>query len=137
MTTDFDGSGRKVRLDKWLWAARFFKTRSLAKKAIEGGKVHYEGARCRVSKDVSIGAVLRIRRGWEEMTVAVTALSDRRGPAAVAAQLYQETAQSIADREQNAALRRAANAGCNTAARRPGKRDRRLIHRFKNRYSDD
>lgn len=137
MTTEPDRNSRKVRLDKWLWAARFFKTRSLAKQAIEGGKVHYEGARSRVSKEVRVGAELRIRRGWEEMTVVVTALSDQRGPAAVASQLYQETAQSIADREQNTALRRAANAGNNTPAKRPGKRDRRLIHRFKNRYSDD
>lgn len=129
--------GKKVRLDKWLWAARFFKTRSLAKQAIEGGKVHYEGARSRVSKDVQIGASLQIRRGWDEITVEVLALSDQRGPAIVAQQLYRETPASIAAREQNAALRRAANAGMDGPKRRPGKRDRRLIHRFKNRNSPD
>jgi ribosome-associated heat shock protein Hsp15 len=135
--TDTTNNTKKVRLDKWLWAARFFKTRSLAKQAIEGGKVHYEGARSKVSKEVTLGASLRIRRGWDEMTVEVTALSDQRGPAAMAAGLYRETPESIAAREQNAAERRAANAGNTSPAGRPGKRDRRLIHRFKNRYADD
>jgi ribosome-associated heat shock protein Hsp15 len=127
----------KVRLDKWLWAARFFKTRTLAKQAIEGGKVHYDGARCKVSKDVTRGAMLRIRRSQQEMTVEVVALSDQRGPASVAAGLYRETADSEARREQEAAARRAANAGIDHPGGRPHKRDRRLIHRFKNRYRDE
>ena len=67
----------KVRLDKWLWAARFFKTRSLAKQAIEGGKVHYEGARTKVSREVTVGAELQIRQGWDEKTVVVLGLSDQ------------------------------------------------------------
>jgi ribosome-associated heat shock protein Hsp15 len=136
MATDDDDKPVKVRLDKWLWAARFFKTRSLAKQAIEGGKVHYEGVRSRVSKHVSIGATLRIRRGHEEMTVQVVALSDRRAAASIAAKLYRETPHSIAERQRQAELRRAANAG-HSPAGRPGKRDRRLIHRFKNRYSEE
>lgn len=135
--SDASGQISKVRLDKWLWAARFFKTRSLAKQAIEGGKVHYDGARCKVSKEVCIGATLRIRRGYEEMTVEVEALSDQRGPAPVARQLYRETTESQAAREQAAALRRAAGPGNAAPAGRPGKRDRRLIHRFRNQRSDD
>lgn len=123
----------KVRLDKWLWAARFFKTRSLAKQAIEGGKVQYDGARCKVSKEVLVGALLRIRRGQQQMTVEVVALSDQRGPASIAGQLYRETADSLRQREQEAAARRAANAGVHQPSGRPHKRDRRLIHRFKNR----
>ena len=77
-------SRQRVRLDKWLWAARFFKTRSLAKQAIEGGHVHYNDARVKVSKEVEVGAELRIQQGWDSKTVAVTALSSQRGPAAVA-----------------------------------------------------
>lgn len=127
----------RVRLDKWLWAARFFKTRSLAKQAIEGGKVHYDRTRSRVSKEVVIGAELRIRRGWEEMTIEVLALSDQRGPAAVAQQLYRETAESADLRQREAELRRAATAGNTRPAGKPGKRDRRLIHRFKNRHAED
>lgn len=127
----------QVRLDKWLWAARFFKTRSLAKQAIEGGKVHYDGDRCKVSKEVSIGALLRIRRSQQEMIVEVIALSDQRGPASIAAGLYRETADSQVRREQDAAARRAANAGIDHPGGRPHKRDRRLIHRFKNRYQDE
>ncbi len=127
----------KVRLDKWLWAARFFKTRSLAKQAIEGGKVHFDGARCKVSKEVSVGALLRIRRGQQQMTVEVMALSDQRGPASVASHLYRETEASLLQREQEAANRRAANAGAKQPGGRPHKRDRRLIHRFKNRYREE
>ncbi len=127
----------KVRLDKWLWAARFFKTRSLAKQAIEGGKVQYEGARCKVSKEVVAGAQLRIRRGQQQMTVEVLALSDQRGPASIASQLYRETEESLLQREQEAANRRAANAGSHQPGGRPHKRDRRLIHRFKNRHLED
>jgi ribosome-associated heat shock protein Hsp15 len=132
-----DEQPAKVRLDKWLWAARFFKTRSLAKQAIEGGKVHYDGARCKVSKEVLVGALLRIRRGRQQMTVEVMALSDQRGPASIASQLYRETADSLLQREQAAANRLAANAGIQQPSSRPHKRDRRLIHRFKNRNLEE
>ena len=79
-----------VRLDKWLWAARFFKSRSLAKQAIEGGKVHYDGARVKVSKEVLVGAELRIRQGWDEKLIEVIALSAQRRSACEAQLLYQE-----------------------------------------------
>jgi ribosome-associated heat shock protein Hsp15 len=121
----------KVRLDKWLWAARFFKSRSLAKQAIEGGKVHYDGARVKVSKEVLVGAELRIRQGWDEKTIEVVALSDQRRSAPQAHLMYQETEQSITQREQQAAERKAAGNTRPAGEGRPNKRNRRLIHRFK------
>lgn len=121
----------KVRLDKWLWAARFFKTRSLAKQAIEGGKVHYNQARCKVSKDVELGAMLTIRQGWDAKEVEVIALSDRRRGASEAQQLYQETDESIHKRAQNSDQRKALRGLESTPSERPNKKQRRQIHRFK------
>lgn len=120
----------RVRLDKWLWAARFFRTRGLAREAIEGGKVWYEGARPKVSRDVDIGAEIRIRQGFDEKTVIVTGLSAERRGAPEAALLYSETEASITAREAESAARRMARAGFQPPATRPDKRDRRLIHRF-------
>lgn len=120
-----------VRLDKWLWAARFYRTRSLARAAIEGGKVWHDGARPKVSKEVGIGAEIRVRQGFDEKTVIVTGLSDERRGAPEAALLYRETEASIAAREAASAARRMARAGFQPPAARPDKRDRRLIHRFK------
>jgi len=120
----------RVRLDKWLWAARFFRTRSLAVAAIEGGKVWYEGARPKVSKDVEIGAEIRVRLGFDERTVMVTGLSEERRGAPEAALLYRETDASVAAREAESAARRMARAGFQPPAARPDKRERRLIHRF-------
>ena len=122
----------KVRLDKWLWAARFFKTRSLAKQAIEGGKVHYNGARSKVSKDVEIGATLTVRVGWDEKEIEVIALSDQRRGADLAVLLYQETAASIAKREANADQRKVLRGLGVVSTERPNKKQRRQIHRFKN-----
>jgi len=120
----------KVRLDKWLWAARFFKTRSLAKAAIEGGKVRVDGQRPKVSKEISLGNILDIRQGWDEKTVEVTGLSDQRRGAPEAAKLYQEMAQSIARRQREAELRK--QAADPHPGQRPTKRQRRHIHRFLN-----
>ena len=120
----------RVRLDKWLWAARFFRTRNLSRDAIEGGKVWYQGARPKVSRDVELGAEIRIRQGFDEKTVLVRALSAERRGATEAAQLYEETSASIAAREVEAAGRRMARAGFQAPPTRPDKRDRRLIHRF-------
>lgn len=119
-----------IRLDKWLWAARFFRSRSLAKQAIEGGKIHFDGARVKVSKEVQVGSVLRIRQGWDERTVKVIGLSDRRGSAGDAALLYEEEPESILNREQRAAERKAGRLSAPQHSKRPGKRDRRLIERF-------
>lgn len=121
----------KLRLDKWLWAARFFKTRSLAKAAIEGGKVHLGGHRVKVSREISVGDTLQIRQGWDEKVVVVEALSDQRRGAPEAARLYRETAESLARREADAAARKAAGGMIDRPASRPTKKQRRQIHRFK------
>lgn len=127
-----EASSPRVRLDKWLWAARFFKTRSLAKQAIEGGKVHYNGARCKVSKDVETGARLRVRQGYDDKEVEVLTLSDQRRGAAEAQLLYRETDASIEQRELRAAQRKAYGPGADLISReRPNKKQRRQIHRFK------
>lgn len=122
----------KVRIDKWLWAARFYRTRSLAKEAIEGGKVHCEGVRVKVSKEVRPGMVFTIRQGFDEKTVRVKALSEVRGPASVAQTLYEETADSLAQREQLTANRQAQNLA--HPDHRPSKKDRRQIHKFQDSW---
>jgi len=121
----------KLRLDKWLWAARFYKTRSLAKQAIEGGKVHLDGQRVKVSKEICVGDQLRIRQGWDEKDVRVCALSDQRRGAPEAAQLYEESTESIKRREETAAARKAAGGMLHRPEQRPTKKQRRQIHRFK------
>lgn len=136
MAEQDNGTG-KVRLDKWLWAARFFKTRSMAKQAIDGGKVHCNGARSKSSRDVEPGMVLDIRQGWDERTVVVKAVSDRRGSAPQAALLYEETPESVASRLAQAELRKAQHASNPVTSGRPTKQDRRKIHQFKQRHLDD
>src|SRR5512135_1136 len=91
----------RVRVDKWLWAARFFKTRSLATEAVLGGHVHVGGERVKPAKEVRVGDRLEIRRGEERVAVVVTGVADRRGSASVAATLYEETAESVAARERH------------------------------------
>lgn len=130
-----DDSTRRVRIDKWLWAARFFRTRSLAKAAIEGGKVHCDGVRVKVGKEVRPGMMLTIRQGFDEKIVVVTALADVRGPAAAAQQLYEETAESATARELRQQERKAGNLA--HPDHRPGKKDRRQIHKFRNSWTDD
>jgi ribosome-associated heat shock protein Hsp15 len=121
----------KLRLDKWLWAARFFKTRSLAKAAIEGGKVHLGRQRVKVSKEISVGDTLQIRQGWDEKVIVVKVLSDQRRGAPEAQALYRETEASAEKREAEAAARKAAGGMIDRPARRPTKKQRRQIHRFK------
>ena len=121
-------SEARVRIDKWLWAARFFKTRSLAKAAIESGHVHCQGQRIKVSRDVAVGMQLRIRQGFDYKTVDVLAISDVRGPASVAQLLYCETPESIAERAEQTAQRQAMNLA--HPDHRPNKKERRQIHRF-------
>ncbi|WP_068824951.1 RNA-binding S4 domain-containing protein [Pseudomonas sp. BMS12] len=116
----------KVRLDKWLWAARFYKTRNLAKEAIEGGKVHCRGERCKPGKEPKIGDQYVIRTGFEERTVTVRALSMVRRGAPEAQLLYEETPDSIARREEVAALRKAGALGVQTEGR-PNKKQRRQL----------
>lgn len=126
-----DPAGPYVRLDKWLWAARFFKTRSLAATAINGGHVHLNGARAKPSRAPQPGDELRIRKGPVEFTVQVLALSGQRGPASVAQTLYEETEASRRQREQQGEQRRLMAAGAPGPERRPSKRDRRHIIRFR------
>ena len=122
----------RVRIDKWLWAARFFKTRSLAAEAIEGGKVEVNEARVKPAKTVGIGDSVRVRLGPHEHVVRVRELSERRGPAIVAATLYEETADSIeARRKLSEQLRMAPAAFVYEDKGRPTKRDRRDIERFR------
>ena len=124
-----DSSGR-VRLDKWLWAARFYKTRSLAADAVQGGAVRLHGERCKPAHALRPGDVLDIRIGQQVTSVVVQALDDRRGPAPQARLLYEETAESLARREAAEALRQAGLAQVGERAGRPTKRDRRQIRRF-------
>jgi len=119
-----------VRLDKWLWAARFYKTRSLAIEAINGGKIHLNGSRAKPSKAVHPDDQLRIRRGATEMTVVVIAISSKRGPATTAQTLYAETAESIAERERLQALRKLSTPAGGFSDHKPDKRERRKIMRF-------
>lgn len=120
----------KVRLDKWLWAARFFKTRSLAKKAIDGGKVQCDGQRVKVSKDLSGGETLSIRQGWSEKTVIVAGLSDQRRGAPEAAKLYRETEQSVEKRLLDAEQRKAFGRGVLAPDNRPSKKQRRQLEKL-------
>ena len=121
----------RVRLDKWLWAARFFRTRAKAKAAIDGGKVECDGVRARPAKEIAIGTELRIRQGFDQRIVRVRGLSDQRRGAAEAAALYEETAASIEAREQEAARRRARREFLELPDQRPDRRDRRTLERIK------
>ena len=125
----------RTRIDKWLWAARFFKTRSLAKAAIESGHVHCQGQRIKVSRDVCVRMQLRIRQGFDYKTVDVLAISDVRGPASMAQLLYQETPESLAERAEQSAQRQAMNLA--HPDHRPNKKERRQIHRFQRNIGDN
>jgi ribosome-associated heat shock protein Hsp15 len=120
----------KVRLDKWLWAARFYKTRALAKAAIESGKVHCRGERCKPGKEPRVGDEFQLRTGFDERTVVVVALSDVRRGAPEAQQLYTETPESVERREQAAALRKAGALGVSSDGK-PTKKQRRQLFTFR------
>jgi ribosome-associated heat shock protein Hsp15 len=125
--TDNQNSVPTVRLDVWLWAARFFKTRSLAKQAVETGKIDIGGQRAKASRGVRVGDALRIARGEELFEVVVLALSDTRGPASTAQTLYEESEASRQARAQVRAQRVAERSGYQAPATKPDKRARRLI----------
>ncbi len=120
----------KLRIDKWLWAARFFKTRSLACQAVEGGRVKLGGERIKPSKEIRPGDRLAIQIGEMSWDITVLGLSDRRGPAETARTLYTEDESSRARREQQASERRLCQNPSAEIKGRPTKRDRRMIHRF-------
>ena len=120
-----------VRLDKLLWAARFYKTRTLAREMIDGGKVHYNGQRAKPSKIVEIGAMLKLRQGSDEKEIEILALSAQRRSAPIAQQLYRETEESIKKREQIALARKANALSMPHPDRRPNKKERRDLLKFK------
>lgn len=134
MTAMADGDS--VRIDKWLWAARFFKTRALAAQAVAGGKVHINGTRCKASHRIHPGESLRIRRGPVEFEITVCGVSERRGPFREARSLYEETLQSIRRREAMAAEHRQETLRMPHPPRRPGKRDRRRIMELQRHFTD-
>ena len=124
----------RVRIDKWLWAARFYKTRSLASEAVEGGKVHVNGDRVKAARPLKPGDRLRIRRGAEELELVVLALAEQRGPASAAQALYEETEASAARRQALAEQQRAAAASAPPRpSGRPDKKARRALSRFQRR----
>jgi len=127
-----DTEQKKVRIDKWLWAARFFKTRSMASQAVSGGKVHCNGQRLKPAKEVNVGDQLRIQRGHYEYIIFVQALNDKRRPAKEAVLLYEETEESILAREKQREERRLFSMASQQfgSIKKPGKRDRRLIRSF-------
>ncbi|UXN34612.1 ribosome-associated heat shock protein Hsp15 [Avibacterium paragallinarum] len=124
----------EVRLDKWLWAARFYKTRTIAKEMIDGGKVHYNNQRTKPNKTVEVGALIKLRQGNEEKEVQVLALSFQRRGAPEAQLLYQETAQSVEKREKLALARKNNALSMPNPERRPNKKERRDLLKFK--YQD-
>ena len=120
-----------VRLDKWLWAARFYKTRTLAKEMIDGGKVHYNGQRSKPNKIVEVGATLKVRQGSDEKEIVVLALATQRRGAPEAQLLYRETEQSLANREKLAMARKMNALSMPHPDRRPDKKERRDLLKFK------
>jgi len=119
-----------IRLDKWLWAARFFKTRALASAAVSGGKVHCAGSSLKPSRAVKLGDCLDIRRGFEHYEIIVTGLSEQRGAASIAQLLYRETEASVVKRAAEAEKRKLAMMARPHSAGRPDKKQRRQIRRF-------
>lgn len=127
----------KVRIDKWLWAARFFKTRSIAKQAIEGGKIQLNGQRVKPSREIEPGIQLTIRQGWDDKTVEVLALSEQRRGAPEAQMLYRELDESVALRESRAAERKAGLGAFIVSEHKPNKKQRRQIHRFRQSMDEE
>ena len=121
---------QSLRIDKWLWAARFYKTRSLASDAVKTGKVQINGEKAKPSKEIAIGDMLTIKQAYFSKTVSVLNLSNRRGPATVAATLYEETTESIGNRERLKEFQQAQPAIRRSGQGRPTKRERRQIIAF-------
>ena len=131
--TDQGNTDNKARIDKWLWAARFFKTRSLAKNAIEGGKVQLAGQRIKVSREIAVGDVLHIRKGWDEYDIVVRAISVQRRAAPIAQTLYEETEASMSRRARAAEARKAAGALARPT-QKPGKHERKALERLRKQF---
>ena len=125
-----------IRLDKWLWAARFYKTRAIAKQMIDGGKVFYNGQRSKASKMVAIGDVVKIRQGFDEKEVSIIALADKRRDATFALTLYKETTESITVREKTALARRQGILLSPASDSKPDKKQRRQIRQLKEGFNE-
>jgi ribosome-associated heat shock protein Hsp15 len=125
-----------IRLDKWLWAARFYKTRAVAREMIEGGKVHYNGQRSKPSKIVELNAMLTLRQGNDERTVKVLGITEQRRPATEATLLYEETTESVEKREKMALARKMNSLTMPHPDRRPDKKERRDLMKFKHGGND-
>jgi ribosome-associated heat shock protein Hsp15 len=132
MSKDQDTPAQGIRLDKWLWVARLFKTRAIAKQAVETGKVQSAGQKLKPGREVSIGLELTVRQGWDERTLTVLGLSEQRRGAPEAALLYQETEASIAKRQKIGEQRRL-HALLQQPMARPDKKDRRLRQQMKHK----
>ena len=126
-----DSTQSKVRLDKWLWAARFFKTRALARDMVQGGKVQYNGQRAKPSKHVEIGAEVKIPQGFDVKTIHILEIRDKRVSAPLAQAMYEETNDSQQLREDNAAARKAMAFHSPRPDSRPDKKQRRALIKFK------
>ena len=122
-------TSQKIRIDKWLWAARFFRSRTLAAGAVNGGKVHVNGQRVKSARTVQIGDTIDITCGQQRATVKVFLLSSKRGPAKAAQRLYEETQESVARREISIQQRKLLNAGLSQTRGRPDKRQRRQLRK--------
>ena len=121
----------KVRLDKWIWAARLTKTRALARDLIQAGKVHYNGQKSKPGKIVELGALIKVPAGWDVKEVEVTGIEEKRQPAKLAELIYQETADSVAKREQNQLARKMQTFHSPKPENRPDKKQRRELIKFK------
>ena len=130
---DEEDDDHRVRLDKWLWAARFYKTRGLAAEAIDGGKIEVNGDGAKRARLVQPGDTVRVRHGPSEHVVTVRDLSARRGPASEAAKLYEETAESKAARERIALQHKLAAVSFDFETGKPSKKDRRVIDKWRGR----
>jgi ribosome-associated heat shock protein Hsp15 len=131
--TETKENNSSTRLDKWLWAARFYKTRAIAKEMIDGGKVFYNGQRTKSGKAVSIGDVIKVRQGFDEKEVTVIALADKRKDATFAQTLYQENKASIESRAKNALARQQGILLSPASDTKPDKKQRRKLREFKER----
>ncbi|HHR6046235.1 TPA: ribosome-associated heat shock protein Hsp15 [Providencia alcalifaciens] len=127
----------QVRLDKWLWVARFYKTRSIAREMIDGGKVHYNGQRSKPGKIVELGAMIKLRQGNDERTIEVLEISSQRKGAPEAQLLYRETVESLNQREKMAMARKMNALTMPHPDRRPDKKERRTLLKFKQTNSHE
>lgn len=133
MKQDKNAECTSARIDKWLWAARFYKTRAIAKQMIDGGKVFYNGQRTKSSKNVVVGDIIKLRQGYEEKEVEIIAIADKRRDASFAATLYNETPESIASREKNNLARKQGILLSPASSTKPDKKQRRKLREFKER----